>query len=122
LWVVIYGIFFAAAGLGQLALAGLTQGPAWILAWPGLAFLLVGVACSLGRPRLLGKTSDGEVHLWARVLLTPFHGLGWVLDLTSEMQVPLGVRTAPAMMRTCRPRVRLSGHQRRTLEAAPAKI
>ena len=216
------GLVFAGAGGTLLAIAALSAGAAWILAWPGVAAICVGLAYAARRARWLGKTSGGEVRLWARLLYAPLHALfyaawwlsglwgeaawdevapgifvgrrpdrgglppnvGWELDMTCELQVPLGVRTAPgyrciptldglaprvevlrnlilrfrdregtifvhcakghgrsatvaaglivtrglapdvpaavAMMQRARPRVRLSGHQRRRLEAALA--
>jgi protein-tyrosine phosphatase len=67
---------------GLLAALGVTlifaaQATAWILLWPGIAFLLVGGAYVVRAPRVFGKKPGGDLSLGSVFLLFPYLVLVW---------------------------------------------
>ena len=68
----VYAIVFTLFGLYLGALAFLLGGPAWLLLWPALSFVLLGVAYAGAGPRLLGKRPDGSRVWWAAALFLPY--------------------------------------------------
>ncbi len=66
---------FAGVALGLVVGAAILGGLAWVLVWPGLAFLVVAVAYATGDARLFGKTSHPALRTVLRVVLLPYLGL-----------------------------------------------
>jgi protein-tyrosine phosphatase len=68
-------LLFAAACAAEAAARG---GWAWLLLWPAVSFLVVGVAYAGGGPRLLGKRpATGAIHPAAVGTLLPYFLLAW---------------------------------------------
>jgi protein-tyrosine phosphatase len=59
--------------------ASLLGGWAWLLVWPGCAYLGVGLAYAGLGPRLLGKRADGSLAPWAVLFFLPYLLPTWVL-------------------------------------------
>ena len=70
-----YGVLFMIMGGIFATISLLEGGPYWLLAWPGVAFTLVGIAY-LGRsPRLLGKKDNGRIRGPILLILLPYFAL-----------------------------------------------
>jgi hypothetical protein len=67
-----------ALGLGLLGSAGALGGPAWAVAWPAVAVLVVGVGYLGAGPAVFGKRADGTLHPVSRVVLLPYHLVAFV--------------------------------------------
>lgn len=52
-------------------------GWAYLLLWPGIACLLVGVGYAGAGARVFGKRRDGSMPIWSWVLLLPYLGFTW---------------------------------------------
>jgi protein-tyrosine phosphatase len=63
---------FLLIGGGFLAEAVILRGLAWVLLWPGAAFLVVGAAYAGLGARVLGKRPDGRIAWPAQVVLLPY--------------------------------------------------
>src|SRR5205823_6211275 len=53
------------------------RGPALLLLWPAMSFLLVALAYAGAGPRLFGKRPDGRLTWWLLPFLLPFLLLTW---------------------------------------------
>ena len=73
-----YGVLFIILGILTATLAAVVGNAGWILAWPALSFIVVGVAYLLRQPAALGKRADGTLAWWARALLAPYFLLTWM--------------------------------------------
>src|SRR2546425_6595198 len=67
-----YAVIFIALGLGFIALAAQTGGWGWLLLWPGLSALLVGVGYAGLGARVFGKRQNGSLALWAVIIHLPY--------------------------------------------------
>ena len=74
-----FAILFILMGFGWIAVAVVHGGPAWLLAWPGVAFLVVGAGYAGLGSRVTGKRRDGTIPWWSIVLLLPYLGLTWAV-------------------------------------------
>ncbi len=72
-----YGFLLIAFGLALITRKH--GGWTWLLLWPALSFLIVGVAYALREPRIFGKQSDGTLAWWSILLLFPFLLYSWLL-------------------------------------------
>ncbi|MFO0708717.1 MAG: tyrosine-protein phosphatase [Sandaracinus sp.] len=60
-------------GLALLACAAWLGGPAWIVAWPAIAVIAVGIGYLGVGPRIFGKRDDGSLHPVISTVLLPYH-------------------------------------------------
>lgn len=65
-------------GLALLACALALGGWAWVLAWPAIAVLSVGLGYLALGPGVFGKRGDGTLRLPHFVLLFPYHVVAWL--------------------------------------------
>jgi protein-tyrosine phosphatase len=83
-----YAVLFFILGLSFIVLAAELGGPGWLLVWPAVSFLAVGLAYAGLGPRVFGKRPDGTRAWWALGLLLPYLALSWfvwnVLRLLSK--------------------------------------
>ncbi len=94
-----YTLTFLAIGGGLVALAAVLGGVAWVLLWPGAAFLAVAAAYLGLGARLLGKRADGSIFWPARVLLGPYLLSAWVAWRLHRLWMPgpCWVEVAPGL-------------------------
>lgn len=58
-------------GITLIALGLIERGWFFIVAWLGFDFLILGVALGRGSHRVFGKSADGTLPLWSRLLFFP---------------------------------------------------
>lgn len=73
-----FGLLYVALGAGLLTASILNGGPAWVLAWPALAFFVVAAGYLGVGARVLGKRPDGTIAPAAFVLLLPYFMVAWL--------------------------------------------
>jgi hypothetical protein len=71
------GLLLSLIGLLSWATAVARGGWAWLLAWVGSAFLLIGVSYVLGTVSVFGKREDGSLPIWRVAVLLPYLLLIW---------------------------------------------
>jgi protein-tyrosine phosphatase len=62
-----------------LLAATTARGWAWLLAWPGISFIIVAAGYARLGPRVLGKTQEGRLPLYVLVLHWPFLLFSYIL-------------------------------------------
>ena len=67
-----------ALGAALIACAAWLGGPAWILVWPAVAVMIVGLGYLGLGPGGFGKRPDGSLRLPHFVLLLPYHVVAWL--------------------------------------------
>lgn len=72
-----YAVLFSLLGVACLAGAAGYGGWYWLMLWPGVSFLLVGLAYAKLGPRVFGKIADGRMRWWSVLILLPFLLLTW---------------------------------------------
>lgn len=72
-----YTIVFTLLGLYLAVVAFLLEGWGWLLLWPALSFLLLGLAYAGLGSALLGKQTGGSLAWWAVLLLLPYLLITW---------------------------------------------
>src|SRR5262245_8970751 len=72
-----YSVVFTLFGLYLASVAFLVEVWAWLLLWPALSFLMLGLAYVKFGARLLGKRSCGSLAWWAVLLFLPFLMFAW---------------------------------------------
>lgn len=65
-------------GLALLACAAALGGIAWLLAWPAVAVITVGLGYLGLGPGVFGKRPDGTLDLARFALLFPYHVVAWL--------------------------------------------
>ena len=65
-------------GTALLSSAAWLGGPAWIVAWPAISVLVVGVGYLGAGPRVFGKRLDGSLHPATSVVLLPYHVVAYL--------------------------------------------
>jgi protein-tyrosine phosphatase len=68
---------FGILGVYLITLGVIVGGPAWLLLWPGVSFLLVAAAYAGIGSRIFGKRADGTMAWWAVLPLLPYLLLTW---------------------------------------------
>jgi hypothetical protein len=94
-----YAITFCILGLSWIVMAIGYRGPAWLLVWPGVSFLLAGIAYWGAGPAMFGKRADGRISAFSLILLFPYIALSWCIwaairGLSSE---PASQEIAPGL-------------------------
>ena len=74
-----YTLAFLSIGAGLAALAVIHRGAAWVLLWPGAAFLAVAAAYFRQSPKVFGKRPDGTMAWPPRLLFLPYLLATWAL-------------------------------------------
>jgi len=72
-------IIFFLLTLGFCLVIRNNGGWTWLLLWPALSFLLVGIAYATTDPRVFGKRLDGTIAPMSVVLLLPFLVYTWLI-------------------------------------------
>ncbi len=72
-----YGALFSLLGILCAAYAFRIRGPAYLLLWLGLSFMVVAFGYLGFGPAVFGKRPDGTIALWSRVLLLPYLPYLW---------------------------------------------
>lgn len=67
-----------ALGSFLLASAGWLGGAAWVLAWPAVSVIVVGVGYLGAGPSVFGKRADGTLRLLPGVVLLPYHVVAYL--------------------------------------------
>lgn len=70
-------LIFSLLGVGWIGLAFHWRGAGWIAAWPGVSFLVVGLAYGGLGPSVFGKRPNGRVSPGGLLLLLPYVLLAW---------------------------------------------
>ncbi len=65
-------------GLALVSSAAWLGGPAWIVAWPAVSVMIVGVGYLGAGPGVFGKRSDGSLHPATSVVLLPYHVVAYL--------------------------------------------
>lgn len=65
-------------GLALVSSAAWLGGAAWVVAWPAVSVLVVGVGYLGAGPGVFGKRSDGSLHPATRVVLLPYHVVAYL--------------------------------------------
>ena len=76
------GVMFLCVATLFGALTGFVGGVTWILMWPALSLIAVGLGYVWGGPWILGKQSDGTLAWHSALLLIPYFGaaeIAWYL-------------------------------------------
>jgi protein-tyrosine phosphatase len=68
------GVMFLCVAVFFGALTGFVGGVTWILMWPALSLIAVGLGYVWGGPWLLGKQADGTLVWYTALLLMPYFG------------------------------------------------
>lgn len=68
------GVMFLCVATLFGALTGFVGGVTWILMWPALSLITVGLCYVWGGPWILGKQSDGTLAWYSALLLMPYFG------------------------------------------------
>jgi protein-tyrosine phosphatase len=68
------GVMFLLLAIVFGALTGFVGGVTWVLLWPALSLLAVGVGYVWSTPWMLGKQSDGTLAWYSALLLMPYFG------------------------------------------------
>lgn len=74
-----FAILFPLVAIGLCLITRNNGGWTWLLLWPALSFALVGLAYTLGSPRLFGKRANGKLFWWSTLLLFPYLIYAWLL-------------------------------------------
>lgn len=74
-----YAIVFALVGLACLAVAATQGGWYWLLIWPAVSFLAIGLAYGRGAHRFWGKRDTGEISALRALACGPYWLLNWLL-------------------------------------------
>jgi hypothetical protein len=76
----IFGLFQIALGVALIAAAYVFGGVAWVLAWPGVAVIVVGLGYLGLGPRVFGKRrEDGRLASWTIAIVLPYIAVAWLL-------------------------------------------
>lgn len=73
-----FGWMQVVLGLVLIACAIALGGAAWILAWPAIAVLAVGLGYLGLGPGVFGKRADGSLELARAAILFPYHLVAWL--------------------------------------------
>lgn len=65
-------------GTALLSSAVWLGGPAWIVVWPAISVMVVGVGYLGAGPRVFGKRDDGSLHPATSLVLLPYHLVAYV--------------------------------------------
>jgi protein-tyrosine phosphatase len=74
-----YAILFPLLSLGLASIIYRHGGWTWILLWPVITCLAVGIAYALNDARLFGKRRNGTIAPWSFLLLLPYHLINFPL-------------------------------------------
>jgi len=74
-----YAVLLPIIGIAQFGLIPQAGAWGWLLAWSGLAWLLMGIAYATGRAQILGKRPDGTISPLSIVILLPFLVFAWAM-------------------------------------------
>src|SRR5690242_15881810 len=74
-----YGVTFTLLGVCWITLAASYRGFAWLLLWPGVAFLAVGAAYLGLGVKVFGKRLDGSMSPLNLLILLPYVCLAWIV-------------------------------------------
>ncbi len=73
-----FGLFQVLLGIALIVAAWWVSGPAWLVAWPALAVIIVGLGYLGLGPRVFGKREDGSIAPMNLALLFPYHVVAWL--------------------------------------------
>ncbi|GAB4203469.1 MAG: hypothetical protein OHK0013_17600 [Sandaracinaceae bacterium] len=68
-----FGWAQVALGVGLFGAAGALGGAAWVVAWPAIAVVIVGLGYLGLGPSVFGKRPDGSLHPLTSIVLLPYH-------------------------------------------------
>lgn len=73
-----FGWFQVLLGVALIASAYWVSGPAWLVAWPALSVMIVGLGYLGLGAGVFGKREDGTIAPANLVLLFPYHVVAWL--------------------------------------------
>ena len=74
-----YGLLFVTLGVAIVMLACVRGGWSWFALWPGVSFVLVGIAYLAAGVAIYGKRKDGVIPFFRFIVLAPFLIHTWLV-------------------------------------------